>query len=64
MATPPATEIDVAGTRVRVSNPDRVIYPATDRTPEATKLDIVEYYASVADGIYRALRHRPTTLER
>jgi DNA ligase D len=64
MATPPATEIDVAGTPVRVTNPDRVIYPATDRTPEATKLDIVQYYATLGDGIYRALRHRPTTLER
>jgi DNA ligase D len=64
MPSPPAAEIEVDGTPVRVTNPDRVIYPATDRTPEATKLDIVAYYASVADGIYRALRHRPTTLER
>jgi DNA ligase D len=60
----PATEIDVAGTAVRVTNPDRVIYPATDSTPEATKLDIVQYYASVGDAILRALYHRPTTLER
>jgi DNA ligase D len=60
----PATEIDVDGTAVRVTNPDRVIYPATDTTPEATKLDIVTYYASVGDAIMRALRDRPTTLER
>jgi DNA ligase D len=60
----PATEIDVAGTMVRVSNPDRVIYPATESTPAATKLDVVQYYASVGDGIQRALNERPTTLER
>jgi DNA ligase D len=59
-----ATEIDVGGTSVRVTNPDRVIYPATDSSPEATKLDVVQYYASVGEGIMRAVRNRPTTLER
>jgi DNA ligase D len=60
----PATEIDVDGTAVRVSSPDRVIFPATDTTPEATKLDVVSYYASVGGAIMRAVRNRPTTLER
>jgi DNA ligase D len=60
----PATEIEVAGTPVRVTSPDRVIFPKTESTPEATKLDVVKYYASVGDEIFRALRHRPTTLER
>src|SRR5215218_7421263 len=64
MPSVPATEIEVEGTAVRVSNPDRVIFPATDATPEATKLDVVRYYASVSGGIFRALRNRPTTLER
>ncbi|MDX6367395.1 MAG: hypothetical protein QOK30_2471 [Nocardioidaceae bacterium] len=59
-----ATEIDVGGTSVRVTNPDRVIYPATDSSPQATKLDVVQYYASVGEGIMRAVRNRPTTLER
>jgi hypothetical protein len=63
MATP-ATEIEVGGTAVRVSSPDRVVFPATDSTPEATKLDVVKYYASVGPGILRALHLRPTTLER
>ncbi len=63
MATP-ATEIEVDGTTVRVSSPDRVVFPATDRTPAATKLDVVRYYAAVGPGILRALRLRPTTLER
>jgi DNA ligase D-like protein (predicted polymerase) len=60
----PATEVDAAGRTVRVSNPDRVIYPATDSTPEVTKLMVVEYYLAVAPGIIRALDRRPTTLER
>ena len=54
-----------AGSReVRVSNPGRVIFPETELTGPVTKLDIVNYYVAVEDGIMRALRHRPTTLER
>jgi DNA ligase D-like protein (predicted polymerase) len=60
----PATEVDAAGRTVRVSNPDRVIYPPTARTPEVTKLMVVEYYLAVAEGVMRALDRRPTTLER
>jgi DNA ligase D len=59
-----ATTVDAGGRELRVSNPDRVIFPATERTGEITKLQIVEYYLSVEDGIMRALRDRPTTLER
>ncbi len=60
----PATEIDAGGRSVRVTNPDRVIYPATASTAEVTKLMVVEYYLAVAPGIMRALDRRPTTLER
>lgn len=63
MATP-ATEVDAAGRAVRVSSPDRVIYPETASTPAATKLQVVEYYLAVGEGILRALRDRPTALER
>jgi len=49
---------------VRVSNPDRVIFPPTERTAPVTKLDIVNYYLAVDAGIMRALDRRPTTLER
>ncbi len=52
------------GRDVRVSSPDRVIFPATKATAEVTKLQIAEYYVAVGDGIMRALRRRPTTLER
>jgi DNA ligase D len=64
MAGSDATFLDAGGRELRVSSPDRVIFPATERTGDLTKLDIVEYYLSVEDGIMRALRQRPTTLER
>ncbi|HEY1567330.1 MAG TPA: DNA polymerase domain-containing protein [Solirubrobacteraceae bacterium] len=56
--------VDADGREVRVSNPSRVIFPETERTAEVTKGDIVRYYVSGGDGIMRALRERPTTLER
>ncbi len=56
--------MDAGGRTVRVTNPDRVIYPATETTAEVTKLMVVEYYLAVAPGIMRALDRRPTTLER
>ncbi len=56
--------VEVDGREVRVSSADRVIFPATERTPEITKLEVVEYYLAVGEGILRALRERPTTLER
>jgi DNA ligase D len=64
MAGPEATIVDAGGRDLRVSNPDRVIFPMTERTGAVTKLDIVQYYLSVEDGIMRALGRRPTTLER
>src|SRR5437588_11634174 len=64
MPTTEATTIDAGGRELRVSSPDRVIFPETERSAAVTKLDIVEYYLAVEDGIMRALRRRPTTLER
>ncbi len=60
----PATSVEAGGREVRVSNPDRVIFPAGERAPELTKLDLVEYYLAVGEGIMRAVGRRPTTLER
>jgi DNA ligase D len=56
----PATEVEVGGYDVRVSNPDRVYFPDLG----LTKLDLVGYYLSVGDGIVRALRERPCMLHR
>ena len=57
-------ELDAGGRTVRVSSPDRVVYEETDRGPAVTKREVVEYYLAVEDGIMRALRDRPTALER
>jgi DNA ligase D len=64
VAASEAAIVDAGGRELRVSNPDRVIFPETERSAPVTKLDIVNYYLSVEDGIMRALRRRPTTLER
>ena len=55
MAKTDATTIEAGGREVRVSSPGRVIFPATDRTPDITKLDVARYYVTVDDGIMRAL---------
>ena len=64
MAKAPAATVVAGDREVRVTSPDRVIYEATERTPEVTKLMVAEYVASVEDGLMRALRDRPTALER
>src|SRR5581483_622864 len=64
MPTSEAVTVDAGGRELRVSNPDRVIFPETERAAAVTKLEIVNYYLAVEDGIMRALRRRPTTLER
>jgi DNA ligase D len=56
----PAIEIPVGDRVVRVTNPDRVYFPATG----ATKLDLAHYYIAVGDGIVRALRERPCMMHR
>ena len=60
----PAVELDADGRAVRVSSPDRVVFPELPDRPGLTKREIVEYFLSVGDGILGALLHRPTTLER
>src|SRR5688500_12072678 len=64
MAASEAMIVDAGGRDLRVSSPDRVIFPMTERSSAVTKLDIVKYYLAVGDGILRALANRPTTLER
>jgi DNA ligase D len=59
-----ATTVDAGGRELRVTSPERVIFPPTERSVAVTKLDIVEYYLAVSEGIVRALERRPTTLER
>jgi DNA ligase D len=56
----PAVELEVGHRTVRISNPDRVYFPARGET----KLDLAYYYLSVGDGIVRALRERPCMMHR
>jgi DNA ligase D len=53
-------EVDVAGRAVRLSSPDKVYFAERGYT----KRDVFDFYLSVGDGILRALRDRPTTLQR
>lgn len=55
-----AVELEAAGRTVRLSSPDKIFFPERG----FTKLDLAQYYLAVGDGILRALRNRPTTLER
>jgi bifunctional non-homologous end joining protein LigD len=55
-----STTIEVAGQSVKLSNPSKVFFPERG----TTKLELVEYYLSVADAVLIHLRDRPTTLKR
>ncbi len=52
--------LDVAGREVTVTNPDKVFFPATGHT----KLDLVSYYLSVAEGVLAGVADRPMALKR
>src|SRR5690349_1055436 len=56
----PFVEIEVGPRTVKVTNPDKPIFPAAG----ISKREVVDYYLAVGDGILRALRDRPVTLER
>ena len=56
----PFIELEVGTRVVKVTNPQKVLFPARGET----KLDLVEYYLSVGEGIVRALYERPTQLRR
>jgi DNA ligase D len=57
---PTSRVLHVAGHEVKVTNPDKVLFPAKG----ITKLDLVHYYLSVADGVLRGVRGRPMILKR
>jgi DNA ligase D len=55
-----ALELDIGGRAVRVSSPDRVVFPDSG----ITKAEVAGYYAAVGERLNAALAERPTTLER
>jgi len=52
--------LDVDGHDVRISHPDKIVFPE----PGLTKLDLIEYYLAVADGALRGAGGRPLVLKR
>jgi bifunctional non-homologous end joining protein LigD len=60
MSPTPAQILDVDGVEVRLSNPDKVFFPEWG----ATKLDLVNYYLSVAPGVLVGCGERPTSMYR
>src|SRR5436305_4566447 len=62
MAKKEAVEIlSVEGKEVQITNPDK---PYFSRDVKLSKLDVVKYYLSVADGAVRGIRDRPNMLKR
>ncbi|WP_427914639.1 non-homologous end-joining DNA ligase [Ramlibacter sp. MMS24-I3-19] len=53
-------ELEVDGHRVAVSHPDKLLFPEAG----LTKLDLVNYYVSVAEGALRGAGGRPCVLVR
>jgi DNA ligase D len=60
MAASPFVELDVSGHTVKVTNPDKVFFPARGET----KLDLAQYFVAVGEGALRGVRERPTVLKR
>ncbi len=53
--------LSIAGRDVRVSNPQKLYF---SRQTKVTKLELVRYYLSVADGALQGIRNRPIVLKR
>ncbi|WP_369808514.1 MULTISPECIES: DNA polymerase domain-containing protein [unclassified Mycobacterium] len=56
--------LDVAGHRVTITHPDKVVFETHGDAGPRTKLDLVRYYLSVADGALRGVGGRPMILKR
>ena len=56
--------LEVGGSRISLTNLDKVFWPAQDGRPAVTKRDMVRYYARMASVIVPHLRDRPLTLTR
>ena len=61
--TGPAS-FEVAGHQVTITHPDKVVFEGRGDTRAYTKLDLVHYYLSVADGALRGVAGRPMILKR
>ena len=58
------TTLEVAGRQLTISNPDKAVFADADGRDPVTKLDLVTYYLSVADGALGGVADRPMILKR
>jgi len=56
----PDLELEVGRRRVRLTSPDKLLFPGDG----VTKRDLADYYAEIGDAIVPHLRNRPFTLKR
>ncbi|OCB43357.1 DNA polymerase domain-containing protein [Mycobacterium malmoense] len=56
--------LEVDGRDITVTHPDRVVFEAHGGTGPHTKLDLIRYYLSVAEGALRGVAGRPMILKR
>ncbi|MGD1239577.1 DNA polymerase domain-containing protein [Mycobacterium seoulense] len=56
--------LEVAGRQVTITHPDKVVFEVHGGTGPHTKLDLVRYYLSVAEGALRGVAGRPMILKR
>ena len=57
-------DLTVAGARLRLTNLDRVYWPATADSPAITKRDLIRYLAAVSRFMLPHLKDRPLTMIR
>jgi DNA ligase D len=60
MAAKSVILLDVGGREVRLTSPDKVVFPELG----ITKREVMEYYVAVAEPMLEVLRDRPTNLKR
>lgn len=60
MATSRGHVLELSGREVVITNPDKVVFPEAGHT----KLDLIRYYLSVAEGALHGVAGRPMVLKR
>lgn len=58
------TSLEVAGHRVAVTHPEKLVFPGGPGSTPRTKIELIRYYLSVADGALRGVAGRPMILKR
>jgi DNA ligase D-like protein (predicted polymerase) len=57
----PAESLEIEGHEVRITNPSKLYF---SRETKLTKLELVQYYLSIAPGALAGIRNRPIVLKR